>query len=196
MRFASLHAVFLIALQPPDDDAPPKNPPPIKIAGPSRAGQRQPVDTGGPENTSVNTPPPRQRPGDVTRSTIGYRGEDAIWAWIRHKLHTNGYFTKSVPQQDHADELGRFFAVDRRYEITQDSNRDWSTSRVTAISLYYIEPALRLIYRVFIQFPKEWPMADLGYALFFIALGIIIWVLTGPNRRKIKGGVMDIRLAT
>jgi hypothetical protein len=125
-----------------------------------------------------------------------YRGEDAIWSWVRHKLHHSGYPTKLLPSKDNPDQISRFLTVDRNYEITGESKKELTTSRMAAVGLYYLEPALRWLYRVFIQFPKDNPLADLGFGLFFIALGVIAWVLTSPNRKKIKGAVMDIRLAS
>lgn len=133
---------------------------------------------------------------EVTDHLITYRGEDAIWAWIRHKLYQQGYKTKTIPGKEYEDRVSQFLIVNRNYEITGESSKELSTSRIGVIGLYYLEPVLRFLYRVFIQFPKDIPLADLWYGLFFIALGIIAWVMTGPNRKKIKGSVMDIRLAS
>jgi len=145
-------------------------------------------------------PAATQKPGSdafggyiPTDHFITYRGEDAIWAWVRHKLYQNGYKTKSISSKDHEDQVSQFLTVNRTYEITSESTRELSTSRIAAMGLYYLEPVLRLLYRVFIQFPRDVPFADLGYGLFFIALGVIAWVMTGPNRKKVKGSVMDIR---
>lgn len=134
--------------------------------------------------------------GENTSQFLPITGEDAIWAWTRHKLHQNGYPTKPLPPKVNPDQITRFFTVDRNYEITGESQKELTTSRMAAIGLYYMEPMLRFLYRVFIQFPRDVPLADLGFGLFFIALGVITWVLTGPNRKKIKGAVMDIRLAS
>ncbi|MFT3878028.1 MAG: hypothetical protein QM703_00020 [Gemmatales bacterium] len=129
-------------------------------------------------------------------SVLSYRGEDAIWAWTRHKLAQNGYQTKSISIDPMSGELSRFLTVDRTYQIVGTNSSDWTSGRVAALGMYYLEPVWRLLYRIFIQFPKDVPMADLGFALLFIALGVILWVVTGPNRKKITGPVMDIRLAT
>jgi hypothetical protein len=61
--------------------------------------------------------------------------------------------------------------------------------------MHYSETTIRLLYRLFIVFPKSWPFGDLIYSIAFLALAAIFWMYTGPNRRKVKGPTMDIRFA-
>lgn len=123
-----------------------------------------------------------------------YTGEDAIWAWVRNLLEREGYGTKLIPTQSYAG-LGSLLAVDRKYEITKDSTLDWTTGRLLANVMYYCEPVLRFLYRIFIVLPMTLPFGDLILSAIFLALAGLVWMYTNPNRRKLKGPMMDIRLA-
>lgn len=142
------------------------------------------------------TVPPANRDLDPAGTSTGasYTGEDAIWAWTRAKLEREGYRTELVPSRD-LSAMEQLFTFDKKYEIVKESNSEWSTTRVAAIAMHYAESTLRMLYRVFIVFPKSWPFGDLIYSLVFLALAAIFWMYTGPNRRKIKGPTMDIRFA-
>lgn len=127
---------------------------------------------------------------------VSYTGEDAIWAWTRSKLEREGYRTELIQGETVSSEsLRRLLTVEKKYEITKESNADWSTSRLFAIGMHYSETTIRLLYRLFIVFPKSWPFGDLIYSIAFLALAAIFWMYTGPNRRKVKGPTMDIRFA-
>lgn len=188
-----LMSELLVAVQPPATNRAARklsvfDKKPVGTSGQVQVPNKQQPDTG---NTNHETPSV-----DFNNSRYAtYRGEDAIWAWIRHKVNVNGYTTRAVSPEINPVEISRFFSVNRNYQIIGETSTDWNLSRVGALGLYYFEPVMRLLYRVFIQFPRDIAFADVGYGLFFIALSIIAWVLTSPNRQKIKGSIMDIRLA-
>jgi hypothetical protein len=150
---------------------------------------------GGNRGLSLSVPvaPPNLDPSGTTTGA-SYTGEDAIWAWTRAKLEREGYRTELVPSRD-LSAMEQLFTFDKKYEIVKESNSEWSTTRVAAIVMHYAESTLRMLYRVFIVFPKSWPFGDLIYSLVFLALAAIFWMYTGPNRRKVKGPTMDIRFA-
>lgn len=145
--------------------------------------------------TAIGNPPANSTPEQPSgNSGVSYTGEDAIWAYTRSKLERAGYRTELV-QNLNLSTLPELLVVDNKYAIVKESNSEWSTSRLFAIGMHYIESTLRLLYRIFIVFPKSWPFGDLIYSLAFLALAAIFWMYTGPNRRKIKGPTMDIRFA-
>jgi hypothetical protein len=150
---------------------------------------------GGANRSSVQgNPPANLNPDAITVAGISYTGEDAIWAWTRSRLEREGYRTELF-QDDLGSSLPQLLAVEKRYKIVKESNAEWSTSRLFAIIAHYSESTVRLLYRLFIEFPKSWPFGDLILSLAFLALSAIFWMYTGPNRRKIKGPTMDIRFA-
>lgn len=178
----------LVAIQPPEakkDDKPQEN------AKDSKTKNGETENTGRPPGLEKQTP--SQTGKAPNTGTVTYQNEDAIVAWVRSKLVQNGYQTKPL-QRNPEDDTG-ILSFPRKYEITQESNADWSTKKVTAIALYYCEPVLRFCYRIFIDFPKNWQFGDLILALIVLTVGAFVWLFTGPNRTKIKGAVMDIRLA-
>ncbi|HMP16997.1 MAG TPA: hypothetical protein PKD72_08250, partial [Gemmatales bacterium] len=125
---------------------------------------------------------------------VTYTGEDAIWAWTRTKLEAVGYKTEIIPPVGNPN-LPAMLDVEKKYEIVKESSAEWSSSRLFAIAAHYLESTVRLLYRLFIVFPKNWPFGDLIYSLACLALAAILWIYTGPNRRKVKGATMDIRFA-
>ena len=209
----------IVALQEP---SPGKQPPPNNKVDPDIL--RQPTRESRAENPGVGSaskqlPPNKKGDPDVLRQPtresraenpgIGpvlttnqparnlgpqYTGEDAIWAWTRNVLEREGYETKKIPV-DSVGGISSLFVADRPYEIVGENTTQWGTSRLMAKALYYAEPVLRLLYRLFIVFPLSWQFGDLIYACCFLLLAGLIWLYTGPNRRKVKGPVMDIRLA-
>jgi len=193
----SLVSGLFIALQPVETNRAQRNTSDADNKATDAAGQTQAPGKKSTENGKAeNSDSPMSGSDVISSRSINYRGENAIWAWIRHKVNLNGYTTIAVSPGINPGEISRFFSVDREYQITGETSNEWTSGRVGAMALYYLEPALRLLYRVFIQFPRDIPLADLGYCLFFIALSVVVWILTGPNRKKIKGSVMDIRLAS
>ena len=199
MDFNQLHYLMselLVAVQPPVTNRVTRNTSAFDIKSVDPSGQveipakKQPdvgkAETSNPETSGSNA---------INNRFVIYRGENAIGAWIRHKVNLNGYATSSVSPDLNDNEFSRFFSVSREYQITGETSKEWTLSRVGAMGLYYLEPVIRWLHRVFIQFPRDIPFADLGFGLFFITLSIIVWVLTSPNRKKIKGSIMDIRLA-
>ena len=211
----------LITLQSPGDDKPaqkpvektlnkdaPKQDTPSKTAEPSDQPKTQfglsesatirslsrPADARPPGGTGAGNQPTTTKTADpIAAATITYQNEDAIWAWARSKVQANGYQTRVMPRL--GSDMNSLLGFDRKFEITEDSKSDWSLKKIGAITLYYIEPGLRFLYRIFIDLPRNWPFADLLYGLIFLGLGIFLWIYTGPNRTKVKGKVMDIRLA-
>lgn len=124
-----------------------------------------------------------------------YTGEDAIWAWVRGLLDREGYATKLTTSATYATSVGSLLSFDRKYEISRESSLDWSTNRLVACTMYYVEPVLRFLYRIFIVLPLALPFGELILSLILLALAGLIWMYTNPNRRKLKGPMMDIRLA-
>jgi hypothetical protein len=174
------------------------------------AGQRLlPGATPQPPRKDENSKTQRPRQGGGGSATVApppveikhmigttYTGEDAIWAWIRTLVERAGYQTEKLKLNTEShDGLTSLVSADRRYQIVGDNVSDWNTGRVLAIGLYYCEPTLRLIYRLLIVFPKNFAFGELIYAGIFLLLAILVWLFTGPSRRKIKGSIMDIRLA-
>lgn len=148
---------------------------------------------GGGGATATVAPPPTEQ---ITMLGTTYNGEDAIWAWIRTQVERAGYDTERVKMNTESmDGLTSLVTADRRYQIVGENVSDWGTGRVVAMGLYYCEPVLRLIYRLLIVFPKNFAFGELIYAGVFLLLAILVWLFTGPSRRKIKGSLMDIRLA-
>lgn len=171
-------------------------PPAEKVAPaePANASRRQ---GGGGTTLGVtrqNFPEPEPKPGSEAPAGIVRRGEDAIWAWTRNLLEQAGYPTKLVKTES-LNAIGTMLSAQREYEITGECRQEWGTQRLMAVIMYYMEPVARLLYRFFIVFPKTWAFGDLILPLFFLALAAIIWIFTSPNKRKLKGTVMDIRLA-
>jgi hypothetical protein len=163
-------------------------------AAPAQTGRQQ----GGNRTTlgvsRQHFPEPETKPGTDTPAGIVRRGEDAIWAWTRNLLEQAGYPTK-LSKTESLDAIGTLLTAQREYEITGECRQEWSTQRLMAVIMYYVEPVARLLYRFLIDFPKSWAFGDLIVPLFFLALAAIAWILTSPNKRKIKGNVLDIRLA-
>ncbi len=198
--FDQLHCLMsqlLVALQPPVTNRVAQNAAAFDIKSVDAAGQvqvpaKKKPDVGKAESSNAET----SGTDAINGRFVIYRGENAIGAWVRHKVSLNGYSTSPVSPEINDNEISRFFSVSRSYQITGENSKEWNLSRVGALGLYYCEPVIRLLHRVFIQFPRDIPLADLGFGLFFIALSIIVWVLTSPNRKKIKGSIMDIRLAS
>lgn len=127
------------------------------------------------------------------RSEVTYQNQEAISAWVRNKLTQNGYQANLLPRPENQQE--NLFDFSRKIEITQDTKAEWSTKRATALGLYYSEPTLRFLYRNFIELPQKFPFGDLIAGLALFALGFLFWLLFGSSSRKLKGAVMDIRLA-
>ncbi|MBL8823707.1 MAG: hypothetical protein JNJ77_14045 [Planctomycetia bacterium] len=172
-----------------------EQPPPEKNAPTETAGTRPTSSSGTTlSGGSQNLPESEAKPNAEAPAGIVRRGEDAIWAWTRNLLEQAGYPTKLVKTES-LNAFGTMLTAQREYEITGDCRQEWGTQRLMAIAMYYLEPVNRLLYRFFIDFPKGWAFGDLILPLFFLALAAIIWMFTSPNKRKLKGPVMDIRLA-
>ncbi len=80
--------------------------------------------------------------------------------------------------------------------MTDESPGNWTTPKLLATGLFYVEPALRFLYRGFIEFPRTWPLGDLIYFAAFLTLAGLVWMMTNPNRRTIKGPVMNIHVGS
>jgi hypothetical protein len=144
--------------------------------------------------------PPRlvpHRPGNA-ELTIPYKGEDAIWAWVRSKLHEYGYQTKqtSLASTEAHNPIVDLVTINRHYEITSEGSQEWNTGKAMSLGLYYAEPVLRFLYRLFIVFPRTLPFGDLIYGLVFLSLAALVWLARNPNRRTIKGPVMNIHVGS
>jgi hypothetical protein len=126
---------------------------------------------------------------------ISYTGEDAIWAWARTRLEREGYRTELAQNAPSETNIPELLLVNKKYEIVKETSNEWSSSRLITMAIHYSESTLRLLYRLFIVFPRSWPFGDLIYGLGCLALAAIFWMYTGSNRRKIKGATMDIRFA-
>jgi hypothetical protein len=136
--------------------------------------------------------------GPAQETGIRYEGEDAIWAWIKSLVVSAGYPVKlssvTASGAGGVDILFDYLLYKRQYVIDGESEHDWDTKRLMAITLYYAEPVLCELYRFFFVFPANMPFGDLIYFFGFLALAALVWTATKPNRTRVRGPLMDIRV--